>query len=107
MSLQIIHDIRKGQACFQNTVTEWAFGPVAQGDDADIQLIVFSEWLDIRPEHYHSAHLEREWNRFKREYLAGFKEWMADRWEEIDWTNVGKWASHHRIAQEEAHAPIF
>lgn len=103
MSLQIIHSKGMNVAAFYNTTSNWAFGPVAEGEDAEIQLIVFQEWLELRPEQYEADHLEREWGKFTNEYMPGFKEWCADIWDEITWRTVRTAMDGYRQAQEDAH----
>jgi ferric-dicitrate binding protein FerR (iron transport regulator) len=104
MGLQILKNRAEDTACFYTSVTDWAFGPIARGEDAEAQLIVFTEWLEARPEHYDDYELARLWSKFGAEYLPGFKSWMADRYEEIDWNNVKQWTSDYQQALEESHA---
>ncbi len=105
MGLQILTNRDGDTAVFFNSTSMWAFGPVAQGDDAEIQLIVFQEWLPLRPELYADNDLERQWGKFKAEYYDAFMEWMGDETFSLDWQSVKEAMAEYQRALEEAHEP--
>jgi hypothetical protein len=103
MGLQILSNRDGDTACFYNSTTDWAFGPISRGSDGDIKLIVFSKWLDRRPEQYTDEDLAMQWSQFSAEYYEGFKAWTGDI-ECICWENVSEWMGNYIQALEESHA---
>jgi len=104
MGLQILTNSSGDTASYYNSTVMWAFGPVASGEDARTQLIAFQQWLELRPENYSDEDLAKQWSKFNAEYLPGFKAWMADRWDEVDWKTVESLMCDYQEALEESHA---
>lgn len=66
MGLRTIRDEQNKTACFYCSTTEWAFGPVAHGFDAEEQLEKFSKFLKVDARRLSNGELEDKWVEFKR-----------------------------------------
>ncbi len=71
MSCNVLHDAKHGLACLFCDTTDWAFGPVAYGDDADEQMHAFMLWLPKDPREYGNNELECLWSQWRSDVSAG------------------------------------
>ena len=71
MSCNVLHDAERGLACLFCTTTDWAFGPVAYGDDAEEQMLAFTSWLPCDPREYANNDLECKWSEWRSDVREG------------------------------------
>ena len=68
MGLRIIHDERNQHACMYCSTSEWAFGPVAYGENALKKLEAFQRFLGVDARRLRMDELERKWSEFFIKY---------------------------------------
>jgi len=66
MGVRILYDAENKHACLYCSTTDWAFGPVACGDDAREQLEAFCIWEPDDPRKYSDHELESAWSKFQQ-----------------------------------------
>lgn len=67
MSVCILWDDSADKAALYCTTTDWAFGPVFQGPEAQEQAQAFLDWLNVDPRQLEDSVLERLYNNWHRE----------------------------------------
>lgn len=65
MGLRILHDEKNNQACFYCSTSDWAFGPVAYGENAIEDLESFSKFIKLDARTLSDKELESKWFEFR------------------------------------------